>query len=80
MKEKAPWPKASLESDSALIIQAIRSQVRMASSFGIIVKDYRSLCSQLKRLALLFIYRSANKCAHSYARASCSYPERIFTC
>lgn len=78
IKEKN-WPNVALESDCAVVVQAIRSDVPMTFSFGLVVKDCRCLLAQMKHVSLIFINRSANEVAQSFARLSCSYPERQFS-
>lgn len=67
-----------LESDCLVAVQAIRSTIPMSSSFGMIVEECRSKLSYLNKVSLLFIRRSANMAAHCVAKASCSFPDRVF--
>lgn len=73
------WQNVTLETDCLVAVQAIRSEVVMVSVFGDVIKDCKSLLEALPHVKLIFIKRSANKVAHSFARASLSYPDRYFS-
>lgn len=66
------WPRVQLESDSLVIIQAIRSKIQMLSPLGSLVHNCRELLND-SNTSLFFIKRSANMAAH--ASASYSYPD-----
>lgn len=78
MKEALSWVKASgwkevvVESDCLGVIQAIRSNVSMLSSFSNIVTECRRLLVELN-IYLFFVKRSANMAAHCLARESCFF-------
>lgn len=54
------WKHVILESDSLVVIQAIRSKVPMVSLVGRIIEECRSLIQELNTLSLFFVKRSAN--------------------
>ncbi|KAM6573571.1 hypothetical protein CsatA_017651 [Cannabis sativa] len=72
------WEDVFIETDSLMIVQAINSSVHMPSYFGLLVEDCRLILSSLKNVFISFVYRSANKAAHSLARASCSLSGCLF--
>lgn len=72
------WTTVILESDSLLAVQAIRSKIPMSSPFGLIVEDCRILLKRLNKISLYFVRRSANMAAHCMAKASYSFPDRVF--
>ncbi|XP_060972000.1 uncharacterized protein LOC115703869 [Cannabis sativa] len=84
VKEALSWIKrnqlcqAILETDCLVFIQALRSSIEMISMFGQVVKDCKVLLKELKSVSIFFIRRSANKVAHSFARASLFYPDCNF--
>lgn len=67
-----------IESDCLVMVQAIRSKVHMVSPFGLLVEDCRRLMKELNTTTLFYIKRSANMVAHELARASYSFPDRVF--
>lgn len=73
------WNKVTLESDCLVAIQSIRNKTNMISLFGDIINDCRSLLLELPLVKCIFVKRSANVVAHSFARASLSYPDRSFS-
>lgn len=60
-----------------MVVQAIRSNVQLHSSFGLIIGNCRSLISELQDFQSVIVYRSANRVAHNLARDSYSFPERV---
>lgn len=72
------WPKVELESDCLVVVQIIRSKVVMRSPFGMVIEDCRRLTQNLNKVALYFIRRSANMVVHHFARATYTYPDRVF--
>ncbi|KAM6584020.1 hypothetical protein CsatB_011022 [Cannabis sativa] len=64
------WENVVLESDSLLSVQAIRSNQKMSSTFGIVIEDCRLLFSSLNNVKIRFVKRSANRVAHAIARQS----------
>uniref|UniRef100_A0A803PSJ2 RNase H type-1 domain-containing protein n=1 Tax=Cannabis sativa TaxID=3483 RepID=A0A803PSJ2_CANSA len=62
------WQKVEVETDSLLVVQAIRSDHNMSSTFGLITKDCHALLLSLTDVNLCFIKRSANQVAHAVAR------------
>uniref|UniRef100_A0A803NQJ5 C2 domain-containing protein n=1 Tax=Cannabis sativa TaxID=3483 RepID=A0A803NQJ5_CANSA len=64
------WKNAELETDSLLCVQAIRSNQKMSSTFGIVIEECRLLLSLLQDVKLRFVKRSANRVAHAIARHS----------
>lgn len=84
LKEALSWIKAKrwgevvIETDCYVVVQAICSSIKMLSPFGMIIKECKSLFSSLSDKTLLFVYRSANRVAHSLARVAYSYPDLFF--
>uniref|UniRef100_A0A803PDJ7 RNase H type-1 domain-containing protein n=1 Tax=Cannabis sativa TaxID=3483 RepID=A0A803PDJ7_CANSA len=84
VKEALSWIKrnqpcqAILETDCLVFIQALRSSIEMIFMFGQVVKDCKVLLKELKSVSIFFIRRSANKVAHSFARASLFYHDCNF--
>uniref|UniRef100_A0A803PCK9 Reverse transcriptase domain-containing protein n=1 Tax=Cannabis sativa TaxID=3483 RepID=A0A803PCK9_CANSA len=84
MKEALSWIKRKgledvfIETDSLMVVQAMNSTVHMPSYFGLLVEDCRLILSSLKNIFISFVYRSANKAAHSLARTSCSLSGCLF--
>ncbi|KAH6756240.1 hypothetical protein C2S53_003775 [Perilla frutescens var. hirtella] len=72
------WEKTILESDCLVAINAIRSNLFMRSPFGLVVEECRHLLHSMSNVSFLFVYRSANKVTHNFARVSCSFPDRCF--
>uniref|UniRef100_A0A803PI90 RNase H type-1 domain-containing protein n=1 Tax=Cannabis sativa TaxID=3483 RepID=A0A803PI90_CANSA len=62
------WEQVIIETDSLISVQAIRSQQKMFSTFGLIVADCKVLLCTLHNVQLLFIKRLANRVAHYVAR------------
>uniref|UniRef100_A0A803PJ82 Reverse transcriptase domain-containing protein n=1 Tax=Cannabis sativa TaxID=3483 RepID=A0A803PJ82_CANSA len=73
------WQQVTLESDCLLVIQAIRSPMRMISSFGSVIQECKALLLELGNVLIYFVKRSANSVAHSFARASSFYLDRVFS-
>lgn len=72
------WRNVTVESDSLISVQAIRSKVSMLSPFGRVVMDCRNLIQRLFTISLCFIKRSANMSAHELARVSYSFSDWVF--
>lgn len=72
------WGAVVIETDCYAVVQAVRSAIVMVSPFGMLVKDCKSLLASLREVFLLFVYRSVNSAAHSFARAAYSYPDHVF--
>ena len=75
------WVNVVLESDALVVIQAIRSQTPLASYFGRIIQDCRSLLSSLSNhfISLQFVKRSANTVAHHIAKSTCIISNHSFS-
>lgn len=76
VKEKG-WTRVVIESDCLAVIQAIRSNVSMISPFGQVILECRKMIRELN-IEMFFVKRSANMAAHLLARASYSFPGRVF--
>lgn len=76
--KKKRWTAVILETDCLSVVQALRGNVHMPSYFGAVIEDCRRLMANTSNIVLRFIKRSANKAAHSLARASFLPAERIF--
>lgn len=44
------WPEVTVESDCLVAVQAIRSNIPMISSFGVVVEEYRMKLSHLNKV------------------------------
>lgn len=53
------------------IIQALRSSISLASTFGLIISDCKQILQEIADIEYYFVKRSANKVAHYIARQSC---------
>lgn len=51
----------------------------MTSPLGLVIRDCRESLRAMGDVSLLFMFRSANGVAHSFARASHSFPEHRFS-
>uniref|UniRef100_A0A803Q666 Reverse transcriptase n=1 Tax=Cannabis sativa TaxID=3483 RepID=A0A803Q666_CANSA len=77
VKEVFSWIKTNhltdveVETDSLVVVQAIKGSVQMPSQFGFLVQDCRFLLSELHNVFISFVKRSANRAAHCIARKSC---------
>lgn len=67
-----------VETDSLVVVQAIRSKSVMISYFGKIMKACKSTLRELKdyRVSLMFVKRFANKVTYYLARHTSSVAER----
>ncbi|KAM6561787.1 hypothetical protein CsatA_031026 [Cannabis sativa] len=74
--KEAKWQNVTLESDCLCAVQAIRSSLDMISTFGLIVKDCKSLIASLTNVSISFVKRSANLVAHNFAKAAILFPDR----
>ncbi|XP_074377941.1 uncharacterized protein LOC141719459 [Apium graveolens] len=72
------WSSVIIESDCLVVVQAIRSSTPMLSHFGGVIEECRKVLKENNNFQLYFIKRSANMAAHELARASYSFPDRIF--
>ena len=50
----------------------------MTSPFGPVIEDFRDMIRKYNTIEVFFVKRSANMVAHKLARASYSYPDRVF--
>ncbi|KAL8131281.1 hypothetical protein AgCh_007272 [Apium graveolens] len=84
IKEVISWIKRTgcskvvVESDSLIVVQAIRSKTPMVSPLGQVVQSCRDMLAELNTVSLFFVKRSANMAAHALARLSYSFPDRVF--
>ena len=72
------WRSVLLETDSLVVVQALRSASCMDSYFGSIISECLALWKSLPHVDIIFVRRSANKAVHSLARASCVLADRHF--
>ncbi|KAM6586650.1 hypothetical protein CsatA_009255 [Cannabis sativa] len=79
IKQNPNWPHVIVETDCLLVVQSLRSSFRMISVFGNLINDCKLMLNDLSFISFFFVKRSANVVAHSFARASCSYPDRTFS-
>ena len=73
------WIKVQVETDSLVIVQAIRSLTPLLSYFGRIVHQCRELLEELKHkdVILYFVKRSANIIANFLAKTTSIISDRI---
>ncbi|KAM7465960.1 hypothetical protein LguiB_013522 [Lonicera macranthoides] len=67
----------TVESDSLMLINAIRGNFSVSSYFGMIVQDCKVLVKDLGNCSFSFICRSANQAAHAIARTAGSVSEGV---
>lgn len=77
IKQKT-WELVVLESDCLAVIQAIRSSISMLSPFDQVIQRCRSELSNMNKVSLYFIKRSANKVARHFAKVSYKFLNRAF--
>ncbi|CAH9075972.1 unnamed protein product [Cuscuta epithymum] len=65
------WQSVEVESDASRAISEIKKHTSF-SSFGLIAEDIRELATNFANISFFFTRRSANKLAHSIAKAACS--------
>ncbi|XP_062076048.1 uncharacterized protein LOC133780194 [Humulus lupulus] len=70
------WMQAVIETDSVLVVQALRSNITMDSYFGCVIEDCKVLWKDLSYVSILFVKRSANGAAHALAKESSFVAER----
>ncbi|KAM6553480.1 hypothetical protein CsatB_014242 [Cannabis sativa] len=75
LKDKG-WNKVDMETDSMVTVQAIFSNQIMSSTFGLVIRDCKSLLSALNNVSIRFVRRSANRVAHFVARRSRFFSDR----
>ncbi|XP_060965763.1 uncharacterized protein LOC133034618 [Cannabis sativa] len=73
------WHHVTVESDCLGVVQALRSSICMISLFGQVIQSCKNLLADLSTVEVIFVKRSANSVAHSFARASKLYPDRTFS-
>ncbi|XP_062089241.1 uncharacterized protein LOC133795796 [Humulus lupulus] len=71
------WVDAVIETDSILVVQALRSNISMDSYFGCVIDDCKVLWKDLNSVSIVFVKRSANGAAHALAKASSFVAERV---
>uniref|UniRef100_A0A803P2K0 RNase H type-1 domain-containing protein n=1 Tax=Cannabis sativa TaxID=3483 RepID=A0A803P2K0_CANSA len=74
-----PWQNVTLETDSLVVVQALRRSMDMISLFGLVIKDCKNFLATMCNVSIFFVKRSANSVAHAFARASSSYPDCTFS-
>ncbi|CAH9142860.1 unnamed protein product [Cuscuta epithymum] len=65
------WDCVDIESDASQVVSAIYNGGGVAQ-FGLIVEDVRDLMKDFNSISIAFIRRSANRVAHTLARAAVS--------
>uniref|UniRef100_A0A803NLW4 RNase H type-1 domain-containing protein n=1 Tax=Cannabis sativa TaxID=3483 RepID=A0A803NLW4_CANSA len=76
--KRRPRQQAFVETDCLTVVQALRSQVKMISLFGIVISECKCILQELKNVSICFIKRSAYMVAHCVVRASILHPDRSF--
>lgn len=84
LKEVLSWIKEAnlivqqVETDSLVLVQAIKSTTGMTFAFGGVVEDCKQLLASFNNVSLDFVKRPANRVAHYIARASQLHADCIF--
>ncbi|KAM6562205.1 hypothetical protein CsatB_022203 [Cannabis sativa] len=73
------YTRATIESDSLVCVEAIRSEETLVSAFGLVVDDCKNILKNLSNVSISFVKRSANCAAHYVARHSVALAERMFS-
>lgn len=73
------WREVILETDCIRVVQAMRSPIVLASTFGLVIEDCKKLVHDIANAEYYFVKRSANRVAHCLARQSCFMSGCIFT-
>ncbi|XP_062102834.1 uncharacterized protein LOC133812999 [Humulus lupulus] len=68
--KKRSWQQVEIETDSLLVVQALRSSTSMASYFGVVTDECKALWKELVSVSIYFVKRSTNEAAHALAKAS----------
>lgn len=63
-----PWVVVTVETDCLVLVQAVKSSIKMESYFGGIVNYCKTLLAEMSQMSLIFVKRSANRVAHYLAR------------
>uniref|UniRef100_A0A803PCL7 Uncharacterized protein n=1 Tax=Cannabis sativa TaxID=3483 RepID=A0A803PCL7_CANSA len=85
VKEVLSWIKNSnfsnitVETDSLVTVQALRSSVIMGSPFGSCIEECKGLRSSLNNVNFRFVKRSANRVTHAFARALWLFADRSYS-
>ncbi|XP_060959245.1 uncharacterized protein LOC115703661 [Cannabis sativa] len=72
------YTRATIESDSLVCVEAIRSEESLVSVFGLVVEDCKNILKDLVNVSISFVKRSANCAAHFVARHSVTFAECMF--
>ncbi|XP_062100181.1 uncharacterized protein LOC133806062 [Humulus lupulus] len=75
--KKRSWQQVEIETDSLLVVQALRISTSMASYFGVVIDECKALWKELVSVSIYFVKRSANEVAHALAKASSTVAERM---
>ena len=74
--KRRQWSNVVVETDSLLVVQALRANMGMTSYFGNIIDDCKLLLRDLVSVSVYFVKRSANEAANALARSSSVLAER----
>ncbi|KAF4372183.1 hypothetical protein G4B88_016239 [Cannabis sativa] len=72
------YSQATIETDSLVCVEAIRSAATFVSAFGLVVDECKNSLKSLLNVTIVFVKRFANRVAHFVARHSVSLAERMF--
>ncbi|XP_062104835.1 uncharacterized protein LOC133816262 [Humulus lupulus] len=70
------WVQVLLETDSILVVQALRSSCSLPSYFGRVIDECKELLNNMSSVLINFVKRSANGAAHALAKESSFVAER----
>lgn len=74
--KRRQWSNVVVETDSLLVVQALRTNMGMTSYFGNIIDDCKLFLRDLVSVSVYFVKRSANEAANALARSSSVVAER----
>ena len=72
------WERVVLETENLLVVQAIRIPILLDSYFGSVIEDCKTLCKEMGHVHISFVFRSANRIAHLFARESCYQADQVW--
>ncbi|XP_062107623.1 uncharacterized protein LOC133818639 [Humulus lupulus] len=64
------WRNIVVETDSLLVVQALRSNLELDSYFGCLIQECKILLRDSISVSVVFVKRTANGTAHALARES----------
>lgn len=67
-----------IETDCKIVVTALHNNFSAPNSLGFIIDDCNTLLRQLNFVSIVFVHRSANLVAHTLARASNSWLDKMY--